>query len=152
MNKWIEEHPIEARAVNLINKYNTMDKKAERGKGNLTTKWVVDNIFTKPCVHCGKTGWNVIGCNRIDNNKPHTTDNVEPCCYECNIKLAAQYTKKKLAKRVDQIDKITGVVLRQWNSTQEPTVEGFNEGAIAACARGEIKSHKGCIWKYVSSV
>ena len=151
MNKWIKEHPIEARAINLINKYNNMDKAANRPKGDLTTKWVVENIFTKPCAHCGKEGWQIIGCNRLDNSKPHTIDNVEPCCKECNLELAGQYVKKKLSKRVDQIDKITGEVVRQWNSTQEPTAYGYNEGAIAACARGKIKTHKGYIWKYVSN-
>lgn len=152
MSKWTKEHPIEARAINLINKYNTMDKRANRTKGDLTTKWVVENIFTKPCSHCGKTGWDVIGCNRLDNSKSHTMDNVEPCCYECNVKLGAQYVKKKLAKRVDQIDSITGEVLRQWNSTQDSTTEGYNEGAVAACARSKIKKYKGYIWKYVSSI
>ena len=75
-----------ARASSLLQAYNNSDKKACRGKGDLTSQWIVDNIFTKPCVHCGKTGWEIIGCNRLDNSKPHTMDNVEPCCFECNIK------------------------------------------------------------------
>lgn len=76
-----------ARANALLGAYNQADKAAGRGKGNLTAKWIVDNIFTQSCVHCGRTGWDIIGCNRLDNSKPHTKDNVEPCCYPCNIKL-----------------------------------------------------------------
>ena len=77
-----------ARANSLLCAYNQADIKRNRGKGDLTAQWIVENIFTKPCAHCGKVGWNVIGCNRLDNSKPHTMDNVEPCCYECNIKLS----------------------------------------------------------------
>lgn len=75
------------RAANLLGNYNTEDKKHNRGKGDLTAEWIVENIFSKPCAHCGKEGWEKIGCNRIDNDKPHTKDNVEPCCEECNKKL-----------------------------------------------------------------
>lgn len=86
------------RAYQLIGGYSNADKKNGRGNCNLTAKWMVENILTKPCAHCGKEGWDVIGCNRLDNSKPHTKDNVEPCCKECNLKLAAkdasQYMKQ----------------------------------------------------------
>ena len=75
------------RASNLLSRYNQSDKKYNRGQGDLTARWIVENIFTKPCKHCGKEGWDIIGCNRLDNSKPHTMDNVEPCCEECNKKL-----------------------------------------------------------------
>lgn len=75
------------RARSLLGGYKQSDKLANRGKGDLTAKWIVENIFTKPCAHCGISGWEVIGCNRLDNTKPHTKDNVEPCCALCNSKL-----------------------------------------------------------------
>ena len=75
------------RASCLINGYNQADKKLGRGKGDLTISWVVENIFSKPCAHCGETDWHKIGCNRLDNTKPHTKDNVEPCCAKCNRSL-----------------------------------------------------------------
>lgn len=81
--KQYNKTPI-GRALYLIGSYNQSDKKYNRGKGDLTAKWIVENIFSKPCAHCGKTGWDIIGCNRLDNSKPHTMDNVEPCCFECN--------------------------------------------------------------------
>lgn len=77
------------RAKNLLSGYNRHDLENGLGKGDLTYQWIIDNIFSKPCAHCGKTGWDVIGCNRLDNSKPHTMDNVEPCCKECNTKLAS---------------------------------------------------------------
>lgn len=75
------------RAANLVNSYKLNDKKYNRGECTLTAQWIIDNIFTKPCHYCcGKEGWEVIGCDRIDNSKPHTEDNVVPCCDECNTK------------------------------------------------------------------
>ena len=72
------------RAVYLLASYNNDDKKYNRGEGDLTAKWIVEKIFSKSCVHCGESDWHKLGCNRLDNSKPHTKDNVEPCCFHCN--------------------------------------------------------------------
>ena len=61
----------------------------------MTAQWIVENIFSQPCAHCGENNWEKIGCNRLDNDKPHTKDNVEPCCKECNDRLAALDKKNK---------------------------------------------------------
>ena len=74
------------RAVNLLSGYRQSDKKHNRSECTLTPQWIVDNIFNKPCHYCGESDWHKIGCDRIDNSKPHTEDNVVPCCSECNIK------------------------------------------------------------------
>lgn len=76
-----------ARANSLLCGYKRADNLFRGGGCTLTAKWIVENIFSKPCAHCGETDWTKIGCNRLDNSKPHTPDNVEPCCYNCNIKL-----------------------------------------------------------------
>ena len=77
------------RATRLLYAYKVADKQKNRGECDLTPQWIVDNIFTKPCAHCGESDWHKIGCNRLDNSKPHTMDNVEPCCYKCNSRLNA---------------------------------------------------------------
>ena len=74
------------RALYLANAYKRLDKKANRGECTLTAKWIVDNIFSKSCVYDGESDWTKLGCDRIDNSKPHTPDNVVPCCYNCNCK------------------------------------------------------------------
>ena len=74
------------RASYLLGDYRWADKNANRGECTLTAKWIIDNIFTQPCHWCGETDWIKLGCDRIDNDKPHTPDNVNPCCEECNIK------------------------------------------------------------------
>lgn len=83
------------RACHLLSRYKTLDKRYNRGECTLTTQWIVDNIFTKPCAHCGETDWHKIGCNRIDNKLPHTPDNVEPCCGKCNVKLQGANRNKQ---------------------------------------------------------
>lgn len=54
------------------------------------------------------------------------------------------------AKPLDQIDKVTGEVLRTWNSAAETARElGFDSKKISACANGypKYKTHKGFVWK-----
>lgn len=75
------------RACYLVNRYKSSDREHNRGECDFDARWVVENIFSKPCVHCGETDWTKLGCNRLDNSKPHTMDNVEPCCGKCNRKI-----------------------------------------------------------------
>ena len=109
MLKYREEHPEcdkeryqtpMGRASNLVSNYQLADRNANRGECTLSAKWVVENIFTKPCHYCGKEGWDAIGCDRIDNSKPHTPDNVVPCCYECNCKRNRTPYDEYIKKRV----------------------------------------------------
>lgn len=74
------------RALYLVDAYKWKDKKYNRGECTLTAQWIIDNIFTSKCHWCEKTDWHKLGCDRIDNTKPHTPDNVIPCCDECNSK------------------------------------------------------------------
>lgn len=75
------------RASNLVGSYSQMDKISGRGECTLTAKWIVDNIFSgQKCIYCGEDDWTKLGCDRIDNDKPHTPDNVVCCCWECNRK------------------------------------------------------------------
>lgn len=77
---------LHGRASMLLSGYNWMDKERGFPHGDLTAD-DVEEIIQKPCAHCGKVGWDVIGLNRIDNSKPHTKANVEPCCFSCNCRL-----------------------------------------------------------------
>ena len=102
----------------------------------------MDNIFNKPCAHCGKIGWQIIGCNRLDNSRPHTLDNVEPCCKECNLELAGLGIKKVYQYTLD------GELVKVWDSTMECDRNGYNHGAISKCCKGRVKTHKGYRWSY----
>ena len=74
------------RAVNLCTTYTQSDNNANREKCTLTPQWIVDNIFSSKCIYCGEDDWTKLGCDRIDNSKPHTPDNVVCSCWECNNK------------------------------------------------------------------
>jgi hypothetical protein len=92
-SKWQAQYNAtkNGRAHKLVTGYKYADKRYGRGECTLTAQWIVDNIFSKPCVHCGETDWHKLGCNRLDNTKPHTEDNVEPCCSRCNIRLPRKH-------------------------------------------------------------
>lgn len=95
-NKLYYETQI-GRANRLINGYSRADKKYNRGECTLTPDWFIKNIFSKPChYNCGETDWRNMGCDRIDNSKPHTPDNVVPCCTECNTKRGRKSYEKWL--------------------------------------------------------
>lgn len=74
------------RAHSLLSSYKHNDKIHKRGECTLTAQWIIEEIFSKPCVYCGETGWKIIGCDRIDNSLPHTPENCVPCCGKCNSK------------------------------------------------------------------
>ena len=137
---------IIGRASGLVNSYNQNDKKYGRGKGDITAKWIVENIFTKPCVHCGETDWHKLGCNRLDNSKPHTKDNVEPCCRKCNLDIQHE----ELSKPIQQIDPRTREIVRIWKNANECAKNGFTQQNINACCNGKRIIHKGYIWKYLN--
>ena len=149
-----ELNTIEGRAKNLLRCYEKEDKKNNRGKGNLTTEWLIDNILSKPCSHCGKEGWKVIGCNRLDNTKPHTIYNVEPCCVECNREMWGKEASKKVYQYT-----LDGKLVKEWESATECGKNGYNRCSVRDCCKGgryspqkkkwvNIVQHKGYKWSY----
>ena len=141
--RWREKHKVEARADNLLTAYNQKDRKANRGQVDLTAQWIVERIFSQPCAHCGKTGWEVIGCNRIDNSKPHTMDNVEPCCEDCNNKLNYEEMRKKVYQYT-----LDGKLVYVWKSIQDCGKNEFCCGHVSQCCNGNRKTHKGYKWSF----
>lgn len=131
------------RASTLLNAYNNKDKKQNRGKGNLTSQLIVENILFKPCAHCGISGWKIIGCNSIDNDKPHTKDNVEPCCKECNDKLATKERKTQVYQYT-----LDDKLVKVWDSQQECKKSGFSQSNISNCCNGKMKNYKGYKWSF----
>lgn len=144
VKKWEKTTP-KGRACHLLQTYKQFDRKYNRGEGNLTSEWIVENIFSKPCAHCGKTGWQVIGCNRLDNSKPHTIDNVEPCCKECNSNL----NHRDLSLIVYQYT-LGGELVGIYSSTREVERRlGYCHKEISACCNGKRKNnYKGFQWSY----
>lgn len=141
------------RACHLISGYAVQDKRKGFEKSiDFDAKWIVDNIFSKPCPYCGETDWRKLGCNRINEDLPHTKDNVEPCCYDCN-------TKKLRMRKVYQYT-LEGVLVKVWESLKEIREnKNYSYSSIQECLRGkrysslrkkwyEVKKANGYIWSY----
>ena len=64
-----------------------------------------------------------------------------------NERVSKALTNGKKSKRVLQFS-LTGEFIREWESTMECGRNGFNQGAVAACCRGEISHYKGFRWMY----
>lgn len=86
----------------------------------------------------------------------NNVNNLEWCDAKYNINYGTGNQRRAekllnhqdLSKRVDQIDPITGEVVRQWKSTAECGRNGFDQRNVSKCARGKYKQYKGYIWKY----
>lgn len=87
---------IRAKASKMISSYRNKDVKNGTETTDIDVDWMIENILTKPCVYCGDT--HRIGCDRIDNNKGHTKDNVVPCCIECNTARNNNFTYEEMKK------------------------------------------------------
>lgn len=64
--------------------YRYFDRKF--GNGEPSLEWLeAHELMLKPCSYCGlgESG----GLDRRDNARPHTKDNVVPCCVSCNLIL-----------------------------------------------------------------
>jgi hypothetical protein len=90
------------REKNLIDNYIFYDKKRNLNC-DLTKEWLRENITSKSCVYCGDI--EKIGCDRIDNSKGHTKDNVMPCCLSCNRARGDEFSIEEMLK--------IGIVIRQ---------------------------------------
>lgn len=94
--------------------------------------------------------------NHKDENKlNNSVDNLEWCDRLYNVRYGTgieRQKKKQLndikkSKSVLQYD-LEGNFIKEWKSTMECCRNGYNQGHVAECCRGERKTHKGFIWKY----
>ena len=75
----------ELRAVHLIASYRLSERRHNRGECTITKQWILENIFNSKCIYCGESDWQKLGCDRKDNNLPHTPENCICACKICNI-------------------------------------------------------------------
>lgn len=73
-------------------------KRSDKIKGfdtekNVTPEWIQENIFNgQKCIYCGDSDWTHLGCDRIDNTKGHTPDNIVCACGICNAVRRDRYS------------------------------------------------------------
>lgn len=135
---------------------------------DLDEKWITDNILSKECIYCGETDWRKLGCDRIDNTKPHTKDNVVCACARCNKLRSNKFTVDEMiqigavikrienkhkdyclreGKKVGSFD-LLGVMQKEYKAAAQTQEDGYVPTMVRrACQSG--KSYKGFKWRYL---
>ena len=124
----------------------------------LVAETFLPNPENKPCVNHKIEGdegkkINMVIFNEDGSiNKEKTT--IEWATYEENNNYATRNERISKAltngirsKKVLQLS-LSGEFIREWESTQECGRNGFNQGNVAACCRGELPYYKGFRWEY----
>lgn len=113
------------KAIAYASNYSIFDK--SRGfdiTNNIDASWIVDNIFSgQKCVYCGDQDWAHLGCDRIDNNKPHTPDNIVCSCGLCNIERNDRYT-------VEEFKEYRKLHPRECDIPKAPAIQLSETGAL----------------------
>lgn len=84
----------EGRAQCLADNYKRHDRDNNLDpSSNVDSEWIMNNIFSgQKCIYCGDSDWQHLGCDRIDNEKPHTPDNCVCACGICNTERSCWYS------------------------------------------------------------
>lgn len=119
-------------------------KKKSYSVHRLVAETFIENPNNYPCV------------NHKDEDKTNNSvGNLEWCNHRYNVNygtarqrmIEKQRNDPNQSKTVYQYTK-QGVLVKEWASTQECGRNGFDQGHVASCCRGELKTHKGFIWSY----
>lgn len=160
------------RAANMTNVYRYNDTKDGFDEVcDFDAQWMIDNIYSKECIYCGETDWRLLGCDRINNNKGHTKDNVNPCCKRCNKLRSDKFTVAEMkeigavikkiegkrknyslrrSKRVASFD-LEGNLIKEYPTVAQAQEDGYSRGVIwRACQRYEEGyTYRGLRWRYL---
>ena len=116
----------------------------------LVAQTFLPNPENKPCINHKIEGDEGKTMNFVFFNEDGSVDEerttIEWATYEENNNYGTRI--ERTSKRVLQLT-LTGHLIREWESTQECGRNGFDQGHVSECCRGERKSHKGFRWMYV---
>ena len=119
----------------------------------LIAETFLPNPENKPCINHKIEGDEGKKINMVIFNEDGSVDEERTTIEWATPKENSNYgthnerIAKALSKRVIQLS-LSGDLIREWPSTKECGRNGFNQGAVAACCRGEQKTHKGFLWMF----
>ncbi len=91
------------RAIKLASNYRRDDRhKVGDDLETIDQYFIMNNILNSVCIYCGESDWRKLGCDRIDNTKAHTPDNVVCACMHCNAQRAKKYTVEEFKLKKQQ--------------------------------------------------
>ena len=102
----------------------------------LVAECYIDNTENLPTV-------DHINRNPSDNR----VENLRWASYSLQVKNRELPKNDGHSKKVYQYT-LSGILVREWPSTQECSRNGFIQGEVSNCCRGKCKTHKGFIWSY----
>lgn len=126
----IDSHfELKNKAVKMLGAYNRSNKEKGFNKSDFDAIWLLDNIITKCCVYCGDN--KRVGCDRVDNSKGHFIDNVVPCCYDCNVARANNFSFDEM--------KVIGESIKKVKEARQVEVKNSNTHEIVEKAKEALK-------------
>ena len=167
-----EPSTLKKRAQRLIGAYRHLDKiKGIEDTVDFDSDWMLLNIFSKECIYCGEKDWRLLGCDRINNKKGHTMDNVVPCCKRCNSVRMDKFTVDEMKeigaviKRIDGRHKTKtkyylrkgkpvasfdkdGNKIKEYPCSAQAIEDGYDKRMVRRCA-SEGRIYKGLYWRYI---
>ena len=122
-------------------------------KNNKTKTYYIHRLVAEHFIHNPNNLPEVNHKDECKSNNIYT--NLEWCDRKYNVnqgnrlkKISKKLkNKKEWSKPVIQYT-LDGQFVKEWESINEADRNGYNHGHIAACCRGERKTHKGFIWEY----
>lgn len=128
--------------------YDNDKKRCRFSIHRLVAMHYIDNYDNLPVVnHIDENTYNNAVCNlewaSYSDNNTHN---------DRHKKVGEKNKNGKLAKAVLKIDPITNAILEEYPSAKEAGRNGYSQGSISQCCRGEKQYYLGYIWKLKQEV
>lgn len=77
-------------------------------------------------------------------------ENLEWCSAKYNMNYGTAISRRvdKQSRQVEQLDSVTGELIRRWESTNECGRNGYTQSSVSQCCNGKRKQHKGYTWRF----